>query len=148
MFCFSNVFWEYHGVYSEYKWLRESHTRMSLNHQWHNGLWKMVKIFLQLQESLKWIKNALESGLNKKKVWWIKNVGVDQMAEVVLRGFDWWNSHCTVIIKRHGMEGKQSNVGGLTVEKSSSLKNFIQMNILKLWSMVFEIYQPFWNFTS
>ena len=41
---------------------------MSLNYQLHGGLEKMVKIFLQLQESLMWIENILETGLNKKKV--------------------------------------------------------------------------------
>ena len=37
-----------------------------------------------------------------------------------------------IFIKRHGMKGKQSNVGGLNVEQSNLLKNFIQMKILKL----------------
>ena len=37
-----------------------------------------------------------------------------------------------MIIKRHGMKEKQSNVGGLIVEQSSLLKNFIQMKMLKL----------------
>ena len=37
-----------------------------------------------------------------------------------------------MIIKRHGIKGKQSNVGGLIVEQSSLLKNFMQMKILKL----------------
>ena len=48
----------------------------------------------------------------------------NQMTEVVLRGFHWWYKHCTMIIKRHGIKGKQSNVGGLIAERSSLLKNF------------------------
>ena len=78
------------------------------------------------------IENALESGLNNKKVCWIKNVEADQMTEVVLRGFHRWNKHCTMIIKRHRIKGKQAKVGGFIVEESSLLKNFIQMKILKL----------------
>ena len=55
---------------------------------------------------------------------------VDQIAEVVLRGFHWWNKHCTIIIKKHGIKGKQSNFGGY--RQSSLLKNFIQMEMLKV----------------
>ena len=52
--------------------------------------------------------------------------------QVVLRGFHCWNKHCTVIIKRYGMKGKQSNIDGLILEQSSLVKNFIHMKILKL----------------
>ena len=62
---------------------------MSLNHKGLNGLWKKVKIILQLQESLMWIEKALESYKTKVKVQSIKNMEVDQIAEVVLRSFDW-----------------------------------------------------------
>ena len=101
-------------------------------HVWHNGLWKMIKILLQLEESLMWIENTLKSGLNKRRVYWIKNVEADQMAEVVLRGFHCWNKHCTVIIKKYGMKGKQSNIDGLIWGQSILVKNFIHMKILKL----------------
>ena len=52
--------------------------------------------------------------------------------KVVLWGFHWWNKHCTMILKRHGKKWKQSNDGGLNVEQSSWLKNFIRMKVLKL----------------
>ena len=55
-----------------------------LNYHWHNGLWRMAKIFLHLQESLMWIENALDSGLNEKNVKWVKNMEADQLVEIAL----------------------------------------------------------------
>ena len=133
MFCFPNVFSEWHGVYSQKKKkkkiyiyterksytpeikLIQSHTRVTLEN---------CKNISSASRKFKMDRKRIREYLKQEEKIVNQKCRSNQMTEVVLRGFHWWYKHCTMIIKRHGIKGKQSNVGGLIAERSSLLKNF------------------------